>query len=581
VLNSSSAPALKPQHLSPPRTPALPGANPPLQRTASDFVSWLRRHREAERTLPLPDFYSEGGLSHQGASQSTGFRSEAVMAMQGDLNFSKTWSSRNAAPRPASSSSYRSRGKRVVDRDFSCTEGSTSLLSVRRMNRQHQQWQQLTVPILAENGEIINLCPMGQDGKGVWQQNTVPILGEHGEVIALRPAAGAGPMREWRPDTLPIFNEHGTIVALPSGGQCEWPVASVPIITEKGEVVGIRPSLDLEHDSIWRQKDVPIFGVAGTVVAICPSVGSLKRWEKLTVPLRGDNGEVIYLHPPAHGHDKSSQNAREEAPRELTKSTDCQLLSSSRSSNAWNRTHIPPSLIKKLRRRSSSESSVGLHVPKSDETPIDPVSARSPKGHRQQGQAVFLTEMGCCLEDEVLSSCSALSASRGGKDHHHEQEVVATEPDAIETDETGKASCASTPETGSRRPSHISPLPIPSSPRADACSAPPDTQRTSASIDSLTSIREVIRIANDAKQATPEGHVLQVLHDALALNRPGSPGPSVSSLLQMDAPETREVAERMDQLPELWRNTILKLLDEAESLQLQVPVDIFCRATLS
>jgi len=91
----------------------------------------------------------------------------------------------------------------------------------------------------------------------------------------------------------------------------------------------------------------------------------------------------------------------------------------------------------------------------------------------------------------------------------------------------------------------------------------------------------VIRIANDAKQATPEGHVLQVLQDALALNRPGSPGPSVSSLLQMDAPETREVAERMDQLPELWRNTILKLLDEAESLQLQVPVDIFCRATLS
>lgn len=557
VSKAHPARATKPCHPSAPIKPVAPFSTSPMRRSSSssDFVSWLRRHREAEKTLPLPHFSAERVPSRQRSIDNMGSPGPAFNAsedIRSHADFRKTWSSPPSSPISRSPISA------------GCTESNASLLSVRRMNCQHRQWQQLTVPILAENGDIVKVHPLYPGKEGVWKQDTVPIVGENGEVIALRPASHRSPMQQWRPVSLPIFNDQGNIIALPSGGRHDWPPESVPILAGKGEVIGLRPPRD-DH-GVWKQQDVPIFGENGVVVAICPCIGSLKRWEMLTVPLLTENGEFISLHPPEDHPDVSMQNALGEVLAPTSMSSDCRLTSSPCLSSSWNRTHLPPSLLMKIMNKGSSEGNCtntdDRRVCESGASLASPGSSRWAKkdqGRSQPGQPFFITEPdpGDTLEVESLFSSSVPCMAE-----------LQSQTKAQEGAE--KSGRADGPETCCNQALLLD---LPAMPTISGTPTPtsPATHRTSASFDSFASIRDVIRMANDAKQATPDDHMVKVLQEALAAGRPGSAGSCVSAALRSDAPEAQEIEVRLHQLPELWRDTILRLLEEAESFQLADP----------
>lgn len=85
-----------------------------------------------------------------------------------------------------------------------------------------------------------------------------------------------------------------------------------------------------------------------------------------------------------------------------------------------------------------------------------------------------------------------------------------------------------------------------------------------ASVDSLRSINEMIRAANLGRVATPKDMTFEFLKDALAAEcMDGSP--SLRSLLE--GPDADELALRLRQLPDLWRTTILQMLEQAEQVQ--------------
>lgn len=106
---------------------------------------------------------------------------------------------------------------------------------------------------------------------------------------------------------------------------------------------------------------------------------------------------------------------------------------------------------------------------------------------------------------------------------------------------------------------------LPNSPSSCASSEPVGRELLrDASVDSLRSINEMIRAANLGRAATPQGMTLEFLKDALAAESMGG-SPSLRSLLQ--GPDADELALRLRQLPDLWRTTILQMLEQAELVQ--------------
>jgi hypothetical protein len=109
----------------------------------------------------------------------------------------------------------------------------------------------------------------------------------------------------------------------------------------------------------------------------------------------------------------------------------------------------------------------------------------------------------------------------------------------------------------------------PSSPSSRAAGAEPvGVSRPqllgSASVDSLRSVSEMIRAANLGRASTPQAMTLEFLQDALNADSIDG-GSSLRSLLE--APDADELALRLRQLPDLWRTTILKMLEQAEQVQ--------------
>jgi len=74
----------------------------------------------------------------------------------------------------------------------------------------------------------------------------------------------------------------------------------------------------------------------------------------------------------------------------------------------------------------------------------------------------------------------------------------------------------------------------------------------------------MIRAANLGRVATPKDMTLDFLKDALEAECVDG-GPSLRSLL--GGPDADELALRLRQLPDLWRTTILQMLEQAEQVQ--------------
>lgn len=546
----------------PPRPPALPiqrthRVESQMRRSSSDVVATLHRQQEVDQRFQFPCLSCGGFHARRDCPQlnCSAFRTEAAEAVRHARDLLQTCTSP-----PLSACSRGSRGSGVelsCDRDLRSWEVNPGLATVRRINHQHQQWQQLTVPILANDGQVIELRrPADTDSQGVWQQNTVPILGENGEVLALRPAGARGALREWRPITLPVFDEQGGIVSLPNGGQREWQPGTVPILTDAGEVIALRPPTS--GPCRWKQHDVPIFGETGEVVAVCPSIADLRHWEQLTVPALSENGQAIALRTLGDKLEEPSSNVN--AMRNT--STSC----------GSNRTQLPETLKKRFMKKSSSEP-----VARRLANPSD----GDPSGRNRNGPSTFLTEpeLGSSLDVESVLSSSLLSASRtrlGLRDEQGPPDTIVpivTVAHAQYEDHTFSLADNPCPTN------HIANLNLVAMPIASATPTAPvsplsaDSHRTNVSTDSLASIREMIRVANDARQATPEGQMINVLQEALALTPQRTPGTSVSNLLGSIEPEAQELVCRLRQLPDLWRSTILRLLEEAEAAQLTANVN--------
>jgi len=486
-----------------------------MQRSASDFAIWMDRRRSALEPLQVPCVFCGDGHAHQDCPRIMAFEAAGDARRSMTRELLKTRSSLQ----PSSSGEC----------GFPCAEASLSLASARRMNHQHLLWQQLTVPILAENGQVIDLRPVHNDAHCVWQQDTVPIIGENGEVVALRPAASSGLMRGWRQRALPMFNEQGDIVALPNGGRCEWPPEAVPILAESGEVIGFRPPA-----LFWKQNCVPIFGGTGEVEALCRSIGNLNRWEQLTVPIIGENGEVIVLRP-------SGDHFKVPAPSIL----EGLIPDSTASSIGSNRTHLPLSLMQKIMKKNRSDDDCANPVlPHAAAPPSQDAPRWAQKGYcAPKAQSIFLTEpdFGSSLDVESIFSSSILSAS---KTCGHEDEPQRSVSECAQ--KTRRR--IHTPELQPSHLDHIGLLAIPSTPGSPA--------------DSMASVNEILRLCNDARQATPDGLMLNVLQEALAPCA-GNAG----KLLSPVEPDVQDLVARLRQLPDLWRSTLLRMLEEAEAVQ--------------
>ncbi|CAE8585263.1 unnamed protein product [Polarella glacialis] len=565
-----------------------------------------------------------------------------------------------AQPQPVPSLSRRNEAP-VEQRSWSSGEASAG---------HRQQWQQMTVPILAENGQVIALSPAAECSQKVWQQHCVPILGETGEVVALRPVMGSRPMPEWKQSVVPIFDKWGEIIAVPSGGQCQWQQNTVPILGENGEVIALRPAASEPWE--WKQMVIPIFGDTGVVVGLCP-VGNLKQWEQLTVPLVTEKGEVVGLRPSGDRYEMpgwaerpgAAAGARERRTAITTTTTTTTptqirttttLLSPAR--------HEEPPLVARDRTRESSleperlgrslaPSSVGsdrtwlppapMSARGSDDrhnnkfnisikssissTPSNSVKTLRPSDLRasftERGSSEVGSESSCDRWAEVAKSAVAVVAKprKGAGAEPGGEAGRKTEPGAgddglrVESvsglrshgasildlsaseniecglgEQTPKASAAaaSSPPVP---PVHLQTISSSASNSVDSASqASLRHILRSASADSLASFNEILRMANAAQQATPEGHLLHVLREALSAppqeppQATGIPANGVSAGAMMyggarkrlvpaeEPPEADELLVRLRQLPELWRNTILAMLEQAEAVQ--PPLDL-------
>eukprot|EP00931_Biecheleriopsis_adriatica_P101903 TRINITY_DN76952_c0_g1_i1.p1 TRINITY_DN76952_c0_g1~~TRINITY_DN76952_c0_g1_i1.p1 ORF type:complete len:795 (-),score=170.78 TRINITY_DN76952_c0_g1_i1:71-2455(-) len=416
------------------------------------------------------------------------------------------------------------------------------------------QWQQLTVPILAENGEVIAVRPAAGSQRSAWQQATVPILGENGEIIALRPAMGSSPMPEWKQTALPIFNEHGEVIALPSGDRCKWQQNTVPILGENGEVIALRPALSSHKE--WKQQAVPIFGISGEVVALRPAG---KLWEQGTVPIMAENGQVLGLRPSgeqyempawaAHSGARNPAEGRVNSPGGARRAESNRLVSTATSSSAASdRTCLPAVPVQQGNGvnggwRQSTESVVS-------ESTMRPTAWLSPAAAGS--------------EDDIEIE-SAISSRRGSM-MLDPLEVVASEADEAKPG-TLQARVLETSRQDSPSPSGLRAASPCTDDGAASCASFKEILK-SASADSLASIDRILNMANAARQATPEGQMLQVLKDALVPDAaaPGS-NASLPNLLLAQPPEAEELVLRLRMLPELWRSTILQMLEQAEAVQ--------------
>lgn len=401
-----------------------------------------------------------------------------------------------------------------------------------------QRWQQLTVPILADGGNVIELRPVEGDGLGVWQQQTVPILGENGEVIALRASSGAGPSHAWRQIALPIFNEAGHIVAVPDGAKCEWKQGTVPVLGQNGEVVALRPPQSNKEE--WRQRAVPIFNAAGHVVAVSPAIGSLQRWQQLTVPIVADNGNVVGLRPTGGRYEMPAWGGES-----LSHMPGCSERRVMASAGSAIMADPPLAAASANNRKSEKRSSRDNNFP--GLTCDEDLPRWAQEGHRAPLEAKGTSRLDSL---RVESACSSLAASQS--------ECV---PIAVVQD-CGQRLIAAASARGEKdvRESNAQ--------NAESEHAPENPKMDeilrSASCDSLASLNEILRMCNDAKQATPQGHVMDVLRDALG-PQTGTSGPRRPQLPR--APESDELVGRLRQLPELWRRTIFEMLEQAEAVQ--------------
>lgn len=497
-----------------------------------------------------------------------------------------------------------------------CSRGN----SIKGRSLPKQNWQQLTVPILAENGEVVALRPADESNQGVWQQNTVPILGENGEVIALRAAPGPGgsPAREWKQSTvhLPVFDEQGDLVAVQNRGECKWQQETVPVLGENGEVIALRPAAS--GPSMWTQKSVPIFGASGQVIAVCPAIGNLQQWEQLTVPLLAEDGNIVGLRPAGDRYEMPGWAPRG-PPSPAPKAKARQVMATAGTTIGSDRTFVPgkplppkpksggddelqvkprsnqdsPRLSTSLwaeragRVRRDSEPNVGSLSIESISNATNPAE----KGRRLRRGSDSELIMDSLKVESICSTLNTPERARGshlgGEERKSNDSLKA---DSISMPPISGASSlnpsrSQTPDILINNQRHGKPpekLSVPgnSSPDVNAGRAckpkkelllSPTVLSPSPSACSMASLDEILRMCNDARMATPDGHMLDVLRDALGpQDATGTVGNS--SLGQLgsipQAPEADELVLRLKQLPDLWRSTILSMLEQAEACQL-------------
>jgi len=537
----------------------------------------------------------------------------------------------------------------------------------------NSKWEQGTVPILGENGDIFPIRA-GERNQHCWEEHTVPILGDNGEIFAIRP--GAGILQQAEEHDMPILvNSSEATASRPgTGNQAKWEERTVPLLGDNGEVVAIRPSGDRHEMLGWRrplnssvasnsvsrhrsfnnvsgdtstppwmeEHDMPILGNNSEAMASRPGTSNQAKWEERTVPILGNNGEVVAIRPSGDRYEMPGWR------RPLNSSGGKSVASrtgSDANNNRSGNTSTPPWKVDGrndddevcLTSGSDGASFVSLgtsmlplpsvgtsasggcantrnteSLQDSDEkqrwSTLEAKPWQAAEGGQCTPQERGAIEQACFESGSGTASAKSLGTSMlplpsagtfGLGDH---ETTGRSEPwmgpgGGIESSYRGTTSerCQHHTREGDTSGTVTLPSVGTCDPRDQATTLPTEPRMASlgenssnnhdslpqsaaesrgrsevanrlqsASVDSLKSIDEIIRMANLASQDTPEGLTLDFLKEVLITNTPiGSPSHGHRKML---APLADELATRIAQLPELWRGTICQLLEEAEAV---------------
>jgi len=407
--------------------------------------------------------------------------------------------------------------------------------------------------------------------------------------------------------TLPVFDDQGELVAVQNAGQNAWKQETVPVLGENGEVIALRPAAS--GKCMWTQKSVPIFGATGQVVAVCPAIGNLQKWEQLTVPLLGENGDVVALRPAGDRYEMPGWGGGAN-PAPMAKmrngmgSTGCSMRS--------DRTFVPGKPPPGKTKNGADVEQVARASPNQDSPPLQSNlwAERARRGRRASESDVDSLKM-----ESITNTIKSPEMSRKGR--RGSESVLKV--DSLKIDSISNALNSSEKGRGSRRgvepefsvdslkvesvgcpvsgvtSLNVSPVPSPDirvenriqveEPDSPTFSEAPSVIEKprrklckdlspAASVASMASLDDILRMCNEARMATPEGHMLDVLKDALGPQNSSTCNESLamSKLGQLvsnaQAPEADELVTRLKQLPDLWRSTILSMLEQAEACQL-------------
>eukprot|EP00929_Paragymnodinium_shiwhaense_P056926 TRINITY_DN28494_c0_g2_i1.p1 TRINITY_DN28494_c0_g2~~TRINITY_DN28494_c0_g2_i1.p1 ORF type:complete len:765 (+),score=152.90 TRINITY_DN28494_c0_g2_i1:83-2377(+) len=368
------------------------------------------------------------------------------------------------------------------------------------------------------------LHSLGPSDHGCWEQRTVPIVSQNGSLHAIRPQARSR-----------VVAAQGLVKQPPQ--QSQWQQHTVPIVGENGQVHALRPKGREAEDAQGA------------------------KWEQATVPILGEDGEFLAIRPSGQRYDMPAWRAEALRPR-------------------------PPAAAAAVGGRSAqpvlsaASEEVTLYPAAVVGSPVAAAAAdaQGPDGGRSliaSGPPTLGTSLlpipSCgCSDISSLAVVNVDVVSSGGESRGL--------PDIGTSEHTGlpfapPSDAASMPTLGT------SLLPLPSDAGSLQQLGHSDSLASvllspargcglsvrTASTDSMRTIDEIIRLANRNRAATPDGHTLECLQDMLRGSKYSLDGLGAS--LFDEAPGADELASRLRQLPDLWRTTIMQMLEQAESVQ--------------
>jgi len=341
----------------------------------------------------------------------------------------------------------------------------------------------------------------------------------------------------------------------PGSGGC-WREETVEILAQDGGVVRTRPGVGQDRPANVRG------GRGRSSSASRQGAVSSGAWEQHTVLMCGQNGDKLAIRPNGDRYDMPAWREFGDVGANMpsTGPAESSGLGTTLSTESWMLSDMSATQERARSRLRRPASGDGREEPRDGDwcTPVcrDDPSRLDDAGGTASWCLASLTQNSTLLGSKALpprSRGSSLASDR--------------------TNPPPKADPDRRPSSEVTLPAVAASSPVVDQPEVDAFSASPldlEAILRSGSNSSL-GIDEILEMANLARQATPQGFTLEILRDALAAesrSEAGSTfeGDQTAPLRLPPARQADELAIRIQQLPKLWRGTILELIRQAEAV---------------